>query len=74
MKEVLSFNDAGIDVELNLNLLYNWDESARSRAKEKALFEPNITKQLATSFKRFKREYNIFGKLPRFVVYRLKVY
>lgn len=73
MKESLSFNCAKQDIELSFNLTFKGDDSARPKAKEKALSEPNIKKQLAANFKQFKKEYNIFEKLPHFAVYRLKV-
>ena len=73
MVDLLSFNCAKSDIEMNFNLSYKGDDSERPKAKEKALAEPNIRKQLGTNFKRFKREYNIFEKLPHFAVYRLKV-
>ena len=73
MMETLSFNAAKIDLEQNFNIAYKGDESGRSKAKEKAISEQNIRKQLAINFKNFKRGYNIFEKLPHFAVYRLKV-
>ena len=73
MKESLSFKRAKQDVELNFNLTYKGDDSARPKAKEKALSEPKIRKQLAANFKLFKKDHNIFEKLPHFAVYRLKV-
>ena len=42
MKESLSFNCAKQDIELNFNLTFKGDDSSRPKAKEKALFEPNI--------------------------------
>ncbi len=44
MKESLSFNCAKQDIELNFNLTFKGDDSARPKAKEKALIEPNIKK------------------------------
>ena len=73
MRESLSFNCAKQDIELSFNLTFKGDDSARTKAKEKALSEQNIKKQLAANFKQFKKEYNIFEKLPHFAVYRLKV-
>ena len=73
MKKSLSFNCAKQDIELNFNLTYKGDDSARPIAKEKALSEPNIRKQLATNFKLFKKDFNIFEKLPNFAVYRLEL-
>jgi hypothetical protein len=73
MRESLSFNCAKQDIELSFNLTFKGDDSARTKAKEKALSEPNIKKQLAANFKQFKKDYNIFEKLPHFAVYRLKV-
>jgi hypothetical protein len=73
MKESLSFNCAKHDVELSFNLSFKGDDSERPKAKGKAVSEPNIKKQLAANFKQFKKDYNIFEKLPHFAVYRLKV-
>ena len=73
MKEQLSFSCAKQDIELSFNLTFKGDDSARPKAKEKALSEPNIKKQLAANFKQFKKDYNIFENLPHFAVYRLKV-
>jgi hypothetical protein len=42
MKESLSFNFAKQDIELNFNLTFKGDDSARPKAKEKALSEPNV--------------------------------
>ena len=41
-KESLSFNCAKQDIEMNFNLTYKAVDSARPKAKEKALSEPNI--------------------------------
>ena len=73
MKKSLSFNCAKQDIELNFNLTYKRDDSARPKSKEEALSEPNIKKQLAANFRLFKKDYNIFEKLPHFAVCRLKV-
>ena len=37
MEELLSFNCAKSDVEINFNLSYKGDDSARPKAKEKAI-------------------------------------
>jgi hypothetical protein len=73
MKETLSFSAARIDVEHNFNIANRGNDTDYEKAKQKAISEQNIRKQLAINFKNFKREYNIFEKLPHFAVYRLKV-
>ena len=73
MMKSLSFNCAKHDLDFSFNLLNKEEGSARATAKEKALSEPNIRKQLTTNYKKFKEMYNIFEKLPHFAVYRLKV-
>ena len=73
MIDTLSFDAAKIDLEHNFHIAYKGDESGHEEAKKKAIAEANIRKQLALNFKNFKKEYNIFEKLPHFAVYRLKV-
>ena len=73
MKETLSFNCAKQDLEFSVNKSSKEDGSARAKAKDNVLSEENIRRQLGLNYKNFKKEYNIFGKLPHFAVYRLKV-
>ena len=71
MKETLSFNCANDDLEFNI---WNKEDGfVRAKAKDNALSKHNIRKQLGFNYKSFKKEYNIFEKLPHFAVYRLKV-
>ena len=72
MKELLSCNCAKITLETSFNQYYKGDDLSRVKAKEKALSEKNIKKQLALHFKIFKKEFNIFENISHFAVSRLK--
>jgi len=55
MKESLSFICAKQDIELSFNLTFKGDDSARPKAKEKALSEPNIKNSLLQTLSNSKR-------------------
>ena len=73
MKELLTYNSAKIMLETSFNQYFKGEELSRVKAKEKALSEMNVKRQLASNFRNFKKEFNIFEKLPHFAVTRLKV-
>lgn len=73
MVELLSYNCAKIDLETSFNKTFKGDDLSRVKAKEKALSDTNIKKQLSSNFKSFKKEFNIFDKVSHFAIYRLKV-